>query len=163
MPDIVPFLEWLEGSWAGVAVRESDWMFPSIETFHLFGIIIVVASTMALDLRLLNWWLRPWRASVVARGLLPWTWAGFALMVVTGAGLFVSDPIRYFYNDSFRLKMILLVLAGVNAFIFTITVFRSVDQWDLDAATPTAAKIAGICSMLLWFAIVAAGRWIAFV
>jgi hypothetical protein len=163
MPDMTPFLEWVENSWLGAFLNRSDWLFPIIETFHLFGIIVLVGTTLALDLRLMNLWLRRWPVSHLARGLLRWSWAGFALMVLTGTGLFVSDPFRYFYNSSFRIKMALILLAGVNAFVFQITTFRCVDKWDLQTDTPGGAKVAGFCSLVLWFGIVAAGRWIAFV
>jgi hypothetical protein len=163
MPDMMPYLEWLESTWAGTMVRDSNWLFPMIETFHLFGIVIVVGTTIALDLRLMNLWLRRWRVSLLADSLLRWSWAGFALMVLTGAGLFLSDPFRYFYNPSFRVKMVLIMLAGVNAFAFQITSLRSVGKWDLKTDTPRGAKVAGFCSLVLWFGIVAAGRWIAFV
>jgi hypothetical protein len=84
-------------------------------------------------------------------------------MVLTGSAMFVSDPLRFFYNPSFRIKMLLIVLAGLNAFLFQVTAFRSLQRWDLNADTPRGAKIAGFCSLVLWFGIVAAGRWIAFV
>jgi len=163
MPDIYPYLEWLQGTWPSTVVRDTKWLFPGIEMVHLFGIVTLVGTTVALDLRLTNLWLRPWPVSLLMRRLLPWSWAAFVVMVGTGTGLFVSDPVRFFYNASFRIKMILIVLAGVNAFVFQITAFRSLEKWDLGADTPRGAKIAGICSLVLWFGIVAAGRWIAFV
>ena len=163
MPDMSPYLEWLQGTWLSILVRDTKWLFPGIEMVHLFGIVTLVGTTAALDLRLTNLWLRPWPVSLLMRRLLPWSWAAFVVMVSTGAGLFVSDPMRFFYNTSFRIKMVLIVFAGVNAFVFQITAFRSLERWDLGADTPRGAKMAGFCSLVLWFGIVAAGRWIAFV
>jgi len=163
MPDMYPYLEWLQGTWPSTVVRDTTWAFPMVEMVHLFGIVTLVGTTLALDLRLMNLWLRPWPVSLLMRRLLPWSWAAFVVMVLTGSALFVSDPLRFFYNPSFRIKMVLIVLAGVNAFVFQITAFRSLENWDLNTSTPRGAKIAGFCSLVLWFGIVAAGRWIAFV
>lgn len=163
MPDMYPYIEWLQGTWLSVLIRDTKWLFPAIEMAHLFGIVTLVGTTLALDLRLMNLWLRRWPVSLLMRRLLPWSWAAFGVMVLTGSGLFVSDPARFFPNTSFRIKMVLIVLAGLNAFAFQMTAFRSVEQWDLGTNTPRGAKIAGFCSLILWFGIVAAGRWIAFV
>ena len=69
--------QWLEHSSMGTAVRESTWLFPTIETLHIFGIILLVGSTSILDLRLLGWAFREDSVSQLARRYLPWTWAGF--------------------------------------------------------------------------------------
>jgi hypothetical protein len=118
---------------------------------------------LAFDLRLMNVWLRRWPVSLLMKRLLPWTWTAFVVMVCTGTGLFISDPLRFYYNPSFRIKLVLIVLAGVNALVFQVTAFRTLNQWDLNIETPRGAKIAGILSIVLWFGVVAAGRWIAFV
>ena len=70
---------------------------------------------------------------------------------------------RFYYNVSFRIKLVLIVLAGLNAFVFQVSAFRSLGKWDLNMDTPRGAKIAGVLSIVLWFGVVAAGRWIAFV
>ena len=163
MPDMYPYIVWLEGTWLSVLIRDTKWLFPAIEMLHLFGIVTLLGTTLALDLRLMDVWLRRWPVSLLMRRLLPWSWVAFAVMVCTGSGLFVSDPLRFFYNPSFRIKMVLIVLAGLNALVFQVTAFRSLEKWDLNARTPPGAKIAGFCSLVLWFGVVAAGRWIAFV
>jgi hypothetical protein len=163
MPDMYPYIEWLQNTWLSTLIRDTKWLFPAIEMVHLFGIVTLLGTTLALDLRLMDIWLRRWAVSLLMRRLLPWTWAAFVTMVCTGSGLFISDPSRFFYNTSFRIKMVLIVLAGLNAFAFQVTSFRSVEKWDLNVKTPWGAKMAGFCSMVLWFGVVAAGRWIAFV
>jgi hypothetical protein len=95
--------------------------------------------------------------------MLGWTWAAFSVMVVTGFLMFSSEATRCWENSAFRLKMAMLLVAGLNALIFHTTSYRRLQQWDTLPHTPTGAKIAGVFSVLLWFGIVAAGRWIAFV
>jgi hypothetical protein len=161
LPDIVSVLTWLEHTTVGTTVRESLWLFPTIETLHLFGIVLLVGATSVLDLRLLNFTLRGQPVSQLAPKLLKWAWAGFLIQVITGLLLFSSEAVKCYNNPAFRLKMLLIVLAGVNALVFEWT-YRSVANWDTTPSTPIAAKVAGTLSILLWFGIVAAGRWIGF-
>jgi hypothetical protein len=85
---------WPKHTLMGTAVRESTWLFPTIETLQIFGIISLVGSTSNLDLRLLGWAFREDSVSKLARPYLPWTWAGFAIQVVTGFFCFRRRPRR---------------------------------------------------------------------
>lgn len=163
MIDLVTFCKWLEHTSVGAAIRESLWVFPAIETVHLLGMAALVGTIAALDFRLLGWMLRQKRFSELARRLLPWTWAGFALQVVTGMLLFSSEAVKLYGNPAFRLKMLLIFLAGVHALVFECTVYRGVASWDDSTVPPLGAKVAGFISLLLWIGIVAAGRFIGFV
>jgi hypothetical protein len=163
MPDMIGLCKWLEQTSIGTAVRDSLWLFPTIETLHLFGIVLLVGSTSALDLRLLGLSLRNQSVSTVAARLLPWAWVGFVVQIVTGILLFSSEATKCYVNLAFRLKMLMILLAGVNAMVFHWTAYRSVGKWDDAPSTPIGAKLAGSFSILLWFGIVAAGRWIAFI
>jgi Family of unknown function (DUF6644) len=156
------FCQWLENSQFGTAIHQSLWLFPLIETAHLFGIVLLVGATSALDLRLLGLTMKRESVSTLAGRLLPWAWVGLTIQVLTGFCLFASEATRCWENKAFRIKMVMLVLAGLNALIFHQIIYRRVASWDKSAATPIGAKFAGCCSILLWFGIVAAGRWIAF-
>jgi hypothetical protein len=160
--DIPAFCAWLENSQFGTAIHQSLWLFPLIETLHLFGVVLLVGATSALDLRLIGLTLKEQPVSKTAGRLLPWAWAGLTIQVATGFCLFASEATRCWENNAFRIKMVMLVLAGLNALIFHQTVYRRVAIWDEARVTPVGAKLAGCCSILLWFGIVAAGRWIAF-
>src|SRR5882672_2532360 len=82
MPQLLTLCKWLEQTSVGAGVRESLWLFPAIETVHLFGIILLVGSTVAFDLRLLGFALREHSVSRLASRLLPWAWIGFAVQVL---------------------------------------------------------------------------------
>jgi hypothetical protein len=155
------FCGWLEQSPVGAAVRQSLWLFPAIETAHLLGMTVLVGTVAAFDLRLLGWASRT-RVSEWARRLLPWTWVGFGIQVVTGALLFSSEAAKMYVNPAFRLKMLLICLAGVQALVFRLA-GRRLAAWDERATVPVAARIGGLVSMLLWIGVVAAGRWIGFI
>jgi hypothetical protein len=160
--DIPAFCAWLENSAWATAIHQSLWLFPMIETAHLFGIILLVGATSALDLRLIGLTMKEEPVSRIAGRLLPWAWAGLTIQVMTGFCLFASEATRCWENKAFRIKMVMLFLAGLNALIFHQTVYRRVSGWDEARVTPAGAKFAGCCSIVLWFGIVAAGRWIAF-
>jgi hypothetical protein len=66
-------------------------------------------------------------------------------------------------NLGFEIKMLLILLAGINAFVFHEIAYQSVGNWEDDPEAPLGARAAGSISILLWFGIVAAGRWIAYV
>jgi hypothetical protein len=160
---MLPFCKWLEQTSVGAGIRESLWLFPAIETLHLLGMAALVGTVAVFDLRLLGWMLRRERVSQLAARLLPWSWAGFAVQVVTGTLLFSSEAVKVYANPAFRVKMLLIFLAGVHALIFHWSVYRGVASWDDSEALPAGAKLAGFVSILLWVGIVAAGRFIGFV
>src|ERR1700747_3472558 len=163
MIDSLAFCKWLEQTSVAAAVRESLWLFPAIETVHLLGMAALVGTVAVLDLRLLGWAMRREGGLVLARRLLPWAWAGFAVQVVTGVLLFSSEAVKVYSNPAFRLKMLLIFLAGMHALVFHWTVYRNVASWDDSAVLPVGAKVAGLVSILLWIGVVAAGRFIGFV
>jgi hypothetical protein len=163
MPDMISICMWVEETYVATTIRQSLWLFPIIETLHLFGIVLLVGATSALDLRLMGISMREQSVSKLAGRLLPWAWAGFLIQIVTGFLLFISEASRCYTNVAFRYKMLGILLAGVNAVVFHYTTYRSVRQWDESPVGPLGAKIAGFVSIILWFGIVAAGRWIAFI
>jgi hypothetical protein len=163
MPDLLAWCKWLEQTSVGAAVRESLWLFPAIETVHLLGMAALVGTVAVLDFRLLGWMFRQKRFSELANRLLPWAWTGFAVQVITGTLLFSSEAVKVYSNPAFRLKMLLILLAGVHALIFHWTVYRGVAAWDDSAAPPLGAKVSGFLSILVWIGVVAAGRFIGFV
>jgi hypothetical protein len=157
------FCQWLEQTSVGTTIRESLWLFPVIETVHIFGIILLVGATSILDLRLMGLTFRDEPVSKLAKRFLPWAWAGFLIQVVTGGLLFSSEATKMYGNAGFQYKMVMILIAGVNAYVFHSLAYQSVGKWDNDPVAPVSARIAGLLSILLWFGIVAAGRWIAYV
>jgi len=163
MPSVAVWCQWLEHTSLGLWVRDSRWAFSVIETVHLFGIVSLVGSTSVLDLRFWGVLFKDEPVTGLVERLVPWAWAGFAVQVVTGFLLFSSEASRCSRNNAFLFKMVLILLAGVNMLVFHTATYKRVARWDSDAVSPIAAKLAGLFSILLWFGIVAAGRWIAYV
>jgi hypothetical protein len=144
-----------------VALRESEDVFPLIETAHVLAICLIVGTVVTVDLRLLGLAMRKEPVTRIAQALLPYTWYGFGLMVLTGLPLFAAESLRLYANPAFRLKLVLLGLAGCNALLFHWTVYRSVYAWDERVTTPLGARMFASVSILLWSGVVVAGRLIA--
>jgi hypothetical protein len=92
----------------------------------------------------------------------PWMVVGFAMMFLTGTLLFSARATEAFNSTYFRMKMALLLLAGLNIAIFHFTIDRRRAEWDAQLPPPTLARYAGALSLVLWFAIIAAGRVMAY-
>ena len=161
MPSNLAICSWLENTRLGLGISQSIWIFPAIEMVHMFGIVVLVGATSILDLRLLRLMLRDEPVSRLAHATLRWAWISFTVMVVTGSLMFVAEATKCYNSAPFRLKMLMMVLAGVNALIFHSFAYRGVKCWEL-GSTPFGAKFAGALSLIFWFGIVGAGRWIAF-
>lgn len=160
---IVPqFCSWLENTRVAAAIRTSTWLFPTIESIHVLAISIVVGSIAMFDLRLLGIASRDRGVTELHREILPWTWAAFACAVVAGSLLFSSDATKYSQNGPFRLKMLTLVLIGLNTAIFELGAFRGVARWNSEKEPPLSARLAGGISLVLWILVVGFGRWIGF-
>jgi hypothetical protein len=162
MPSIAAICLALGDTPSSIALRESVWTYPLVESVHVLALCLFAGFAVLLDLRLLGWAMRRTPVSEVATRLLPWTIGGFGVMVVSGSALFFSDPMRFYGNVFFRVKVAMLLLAGLNAFIFHATIWRRVTEWDRATRTPPGARIAGLCSLLLWTGIVTSGRMIAY-
>jgi hypothetical protein len=159
---LLGFCQWLGSTEGSIALHESIWAYPIVESVHVLTLCVFLGLTVMLDLRLLGVTMVRTPASEVAGRLLPWTIAGFAVMVTTGALLFYAIPVKTYLNIFFRIKVAFLVLAGVNVAVFQLTIWRSMDQWDVDPVPPFRARLAAGVSLVLWAGIVVAGRMIAY-
>jgi hypothetical protein len=121
----------------------------------VFGTILIV------DLRLLGWASSRRAFTRVSSELLPFTWWAFAASVVTGVLLFCLNSITYYGNVAFRVKMVLLLIAGLNMFVFHRYTMPSVVAWD-QGTPPFAARVSGAMSLLLWISVLFVARWIGF-
>jgi hypothetical protein len=156
------FCEWLANTQGSIALHESTWGYPVVESVHVLALCLFLGLAAMLDLRLLGVTMRAAPVSEVVERLLPWTIAGFVLMVISGALLFYAIPVRTFQNIFFRIKVVMLILSGLNAWVFHSTVYRRVAEWDLDPVPPKRARVAAGLSLALWAGIVVAGRMIAY-
>jgi hypothetical protein len=159
---LLPYLEWLASTQWSIALHESLYMYPLVESTHVMSLMLFVGLTTMMDLRLVGAAFRHVPISQMTLRLLPWIRIGFAIMVVTGVLLFYAIPVRNYQNIFFRIKVVLLILAGLNVWYFHTRTERTVSQWDLTFPTPRAVRLAGIASFVLWSGVVVSGRMIAY-
>jgi len=115
---LLQICEWLQQTPISISIRESILAFPMIEGLHLLGISVSAGLIAISDLRMMGLILKKESASDVFHQLIPWITAGFALMIVTGSLLFISEPVKCYSNLSFRFKVLFLFVAGINILIF---------------------------------------------
>jgi len=159
---LLPLCEWLADTAGSIALHESLYAYPLVESVHVWTLAVFLGFAAVLDLRLLGLALRQVPVTDVARQLGPWLVGGFAVMLVSGALLFYAVPVRTYQSVWFRAKMAFLLLAGLNAWLFHSGVYRRVASWDLAAAIPRRARLAGAISLVLWASVVLSGRFIAY-
>ena len=153
--------KWLDNTHLADAIREWAGLFAIIETFHVIALVQVVGSIFLIDLRLMGLASRKHSVQEMIGEILPYTWTGFVVAAISGALMFTSKATQYYGNFSFRMKMLLLALAGINMLAFHLWTYRRVADWDR-GSTSMGAKFAGGLSIMLWIGIVSFGRWIGF-
>jgi hypothetical protein len=154
---LADFWTWLESSNIAMRIAES-WWFPLLESVHVLGVAAVVGAVLMADLRLLGIAARSYALERFTKELVAWSWIGFVVAVITGVGLFSTRASHYAANVAFQFKIVLLLLAGANMTVFQFAFSRTKERF-LGSAVPTAGRIAGILSLILWAGVVLAGRW----
>jgi len=154
--------EWLEGTGLAALIKESPYGFPIVVGVHILGLALSVGTLLWVDLRMLGWVMRGLRISEVHRALAPWFLAGFATMLVSGAVLFVAFATLAYANVFFRVKLAAIALAGVNALVFHSLTQRSSGHWDGTPRPPKQVRAAGMASLVLWAAVIVAGRMMSY-
>ena len=159
---LLPFCQWLAETPGSIALRESLYMYPLVESAHVLTLCLFLGMTIMFDLRLLGVTLTGVPMAEIRQRLAPWIAVGFVLMVTTGASLFYAIPVRSYQSLWFRIKVVALMVAGLNAFVFHSGIDRRVAEWDRQRVPPPAARRAGAASLMLWAVIVVTGRMIAY-
>ena len=163
MMSLLEIAKWLQETQGSIAIRESILMFPLLEGSHLLGIAVSAGTIAISDLRMMGLIFKKESASDVFHQLIPWTTAGFVLMIVTGMLLLWSEPVKLYGSIWFRYKVLFLFLAGLNVLIFhSSKVYRGIHEWEWASDPPRAAKVAGWVSLISWGIVIIAGRTTAY-
>ena len=152
----IVFFEWCEATALGTYVRNSIYAFPLIEAVHLVALCVMGGALIVVDLRLLGVGMRDQEVGHLARLVRPWFIGAIVVMLGTGVPLFLSEAIKCFYNASFWVKMTTLPVAVM----FTLVVRDR--QISSELPTLRQRRMLGSVSMMLWFVVAAAGRWIGY-
>lgn len=155
------WLVWLELSGLGEAMRKSLWMYPIVEIFHIVGFVLLVGAATLFDLRVLGLG-RTLSFDALARHLLPWSWVGLAIVVPAGIMMFSAHATEFATNTAFQLKLSLIALAGANVAFFHLGPYRLARQWSDAAPAPATARVSAALSIVIWIAVIACGRLLAY-
>jgi hypothetical protein len=155
-------LKSIEASALATKIRESLFLFPLIESAHVFCLALVFGTIVVIDLRLLGIasTRRPFQR--VASDILKWTWNAFAFTAATGALMFTTNARVYYHNAFFRTKMLLLLLTGINMLVFELTAGRTIHRWDKSPSAPPIGRVVAGLSLAMWISIICMGRIIGF-
>lgn len=159
---MLDFAVWLSETEWSIALHESLYLYPWIESTHVLSICLFFGTLLFVDLRLTDKVFNNLSISEMNRKVLPLTVFGFLVMSVTGLLLFYAIPVRNYQNIFFRIKMILIVAAGINAFFFHRRMSKEAQVWDKDSSIPRSMKNSAITSLVLWSLVIISGRMIAY-
>ena len=151
---LLDLFQWCEHSAIGEGIRNSVWLFPFIEAFHLVGLGVTAGAVLVVDLRLLGFGFRNTPVSQVAKDAEPWLLGSITMMFLSGIPLFVSESTKCYYSFAFWIKMASLFLA----ILFTFTLQKRVVMRE----GSSSGKLAAIVSLILWAGVGWGGRWIGF-
>jgi Family of unknown function (DUF6644) len=154
---LLDFFQWCEQSGIGDAIRNSTWLFPFIEAFHLVGLGLTAGAVLVVDLRLLGYGLKNHPLSQLAKDTQPWLFGSLTMMFASGIPLFISEATKCYYSFAFWVKMASLFLV----LVFTFTIKRRVTMMD-EMETMSRRKVTAFISLALWFGVAWGGRWIGF-
>jgi hypothetical protein len=159
--ETLALLHWLESTPLSLFVMQSSFGFSALDMIHIAAISVVFGMIAVVDLRLLGIASRDCAVTDICGEALPWTWTAFGIAVLTGVMMFTGQAVKYYGNFAFRMKLLLILLAGVNMLLFHFITYRGITKWDR-APIPLSARLAGAISIVCWIAVVAYGRWTAY-
>jgi hypothetical protein len=140
-------------------VRGSEWAFAILEVVHLFGLTILLGSILMLTLRVLGLTMRKHPVRQVAGELTAGTVLGLALVLFSGSLMFVSGAARYYISGPFQIKMVCFLAANIVHFT---VYFKAMRSTEMELTSRWTRLMSGV-ALLLWIAVGAAGRAIAFI
>jgi hypothetical protein len=157
------FCNWLSLTALSQSIQSTAWLIPALQTVHILAIAVVIACALMVDLRLMGVGAIDQTIAAVARRFLPFLWASLPVLLVTGAALIIAEPARALENPVFALKMACLLAASALTLACQIALAAKPVAWERSGGGRMVARLVALTSLMLWVAIIFAGRWIAYV
>ncbi len=156
------FCQWLSETALSHSLREAPYPYPVLLIIHVITIAVFGGMVVIGNLRVLGRAMPSVPVSVVLSQFRPWKWIAGLILLVTGVLIATSDPMEYYDNVMFWISNGLVLAACANALIFRFGAYRDVAAWEREATAPSGAILWARVSLVLWIALVFAGRAIAF-
>ena len=155
------FASWLHKTPLSLGFQHQvAWLWPTCETIHFAGLALLLGVAGMFDLRLLGFMKGVSLRS--AKRFVPWAMVGFAVNLLTGLIFLISQPQQYATNLSMWLKVLFLLIAGVNAMLFETSFSDRLMALEPDAEMPLSARLIGAVSLISWFAVLYFGRMLPY-
>jgi hypothetical protein len=156
---LLTFCQWCNSSWWGHGIRDSTWLFPFVEIFHLLGLGILGGAVLILNLRLMRLAFKSESTAELAAEVRPWMLGSLAVMLVSGFLLFSTEAVKMYGNWAFQFKMLFLLLA----IVYTFTIHRKVTLADDGRFGRALRVLVAVVSLLLWSGVGLGGRALGYV
>jgi hypothetical protein len=153
---------WMEQSPVGQTVRMTPYLYPTLMSLHVVGLVVMLGPALMVDLRLLGLGRRSISVTTATRLLLPISHIGFLIVAITGSAMFTGLVYVISKSAAAPWKLGLIAVAALNIVVFHKGTYRSVERWDGDQPTPIRAKFAASISMLSWTAVIFGGRFLSY-
>ena len=153
---------WLDAQAWSTELHESYYLYGWIETTHVLTLTVFLGMLFIIDLRMIGVAFPRVPASTIANRLDKPMMLGFAVMVISGFILYYAIPVRTTQSIWFRIKVVLILAAGLNVLLFRRAMQQSLSSWDTDPVPPLRIRIGAWLSLGLWTGVIATGRMIAY-
>ena len=153
---------WIQKQPLSMAIDQNFWVIPIIQTIHILALAVTFGAVLMINLRILELAGRSRTMTQITKRFLPWVWWGLLVLLVTGFGMIIGEPVRELTNPVFWIKMILIIVAALLSLWFQGSVRRNVAWWELTHERRVAVRVGAAAVTVLWCVIMLAGRWIAY-
>lgn len=142
------------------AFMNTQWGWPFIESLHFAGLTLLLGTVGLFDLRLMGFGKGiPIKA---LHSLVPIGVGGFVLNLMTGFMFVVSDPGQYVHNPAFQIKVLAMIVAGLNLLVFYAVLAGRTSALPDNVTVPMPARVVALISLSCWCTVIAGGRLITF-
>lgn len=154
------FLDWLQNTPVAIFVAETLWAYPLLETLHTLGMAMLLGALGLINLRVLGY--KSALSLIGTRDLLPIAWIGFTVNACSGLLLFTSDAVSFFSSNTFRVKISLIVLAGINAAVLARRIYAGNGTVIAAGDGEVLVRALAASSLVFWVVAVICGRIYAY-
>lgn len=156
------FSLWISNTALSLWIGAHFWAIPILQVIHILSISAAFGSVLMINLRILGLVGGTRTMTQTVRRFLPWTWWALLFLILTGIGMIIGEPVRELVNPVFWIKMGLIIAMVLISIGFQATVRRNIATWEVTHDGRVTVRIGAVFIILLWCAIMVAGRWIAY-
>lgn len=159
---LVDFAIWISHLKVSETIGSHFLAIPLLQTVHIVAIATAFGAVLMLNLRVLGLVGREKTIVETGERYRPWIWGALLVLILSGSGLIVAEPIRELMNPIFWIKMALLIALILLSIGFQAALRGASTRWDVDAGGGAAVRIGAAGLILVWCIVMIAGRWIAY-